>query len=55
VARADAGARATKNPGRYPGWRNFDEYSFLEDSRYTSQQENAALTLDGGAAIPRAA
>jgi len=30
-----------KKPGavsRPGGWRNFDEYAFLEDSRYTSQQ-----------------
>jgi hypothetical protein len=31
----------SKKPGavsRPGGWRNFGEYAFLEDSRYTSQQ-----------------
>src|SRR5262249_28333995 len=50
--RARALADATKNPGRCPGWRNFREYSFLEDSRYTSQQENAAPTLADGRGMP---
>jgi hypothetical protein len=40
-------ADATKSPGRYPGWRDFGECSFLKDSRYTSQQENAAPTVVG--------
>jgi len=34
--------RATKNPARHPARafrRNFGEYVFLEDSRYTSQAE----------------
>src|SRR5215472_11477175 len=38
-----ARVRATKNPLQNParaGWRKFGEYAFLEDSRYTSQQEN---------------
>jgi hypothetical protein len=31
----------SKKPGavsRPGGWRSFDEYAFLEDSRYTSQE-----------------
>jgi hypothetical protein len=28
---------AVSRPG---GWRSFDEYAFLEDSRYTSQEES---------------
>jgi hypothetical protein len=34
--------RATKSPARHPAraaGRSFDEYIFLEDSRYTSQAE----------------
>jgi len=38
------GLRArNKKPGaasRPGGWRSFGEYTFLEDSRYTSQDEN---------------
>jgi hypothetical protein len=38
------GSRArNKKPGavsRPGGWRTFDEYAFLEDSRYTSQEDN---------------
>src|SRR5262249_35833917 len=38
-----ARVRAAKSPRGHParaGWRSSDEYTFLEDSRYTSQQEN---------------
>jgi hypothetical protein len=38
--------RAIKSPQRYPAraaMRSFGEYSFLEDSRYASQQESAGL------------
>jgi hypothetical protein len=38
------GLRArNKKPGaasRPGGWRSFDEYAFLEDSRYASQEES---------------
>jgi hypothetical protein len=39
---ASARVRATKKPGavsRSGGWRTFGEYAFLEDSRYTSQED----------------
>jgi hypothetical protein len=39
--------RAIKSPQRYPAravMRNFGEYSFLEDSRYASQQKSAGLS-----------
>src|SRR5262249_47956877 len=42
-AAAAACVRATKKPGaasRPGGCRNFDEYAFLEDSRYASQEES---------------
>jgi hypothetical protein len=42
-ALADAQQKA-RAPLPRNGWRNFGGYSFLEDSRYTSQQENAAAT-----------
>jgi hypothetical protein len=38
--------RAIKSPQRYPArvvMRSFGEYSFLEDSRYASQQKSAGL------------
>jgi hypothetical protein len=38
--------RAIKSPQRHPAravMRNFGEYSFLEDSRYASQQKSAEL------------
>jgi hypothetical protein len=39
---ASGRVRATKKPGavsRPGGWRTFGEYAFLEDSRYTSQED----------------
>jgi hypothetical protein len=46
AARA-CGLRArNKKPGavsRPGGWRSFDEYAFLEDSRYASQAESACI------------
>jgi hypothetical protein len=43
------GLRArSKKPGavsRPGGWRSFDEYAFLEDSRYTSQEESGLIWL----------
>jgi hypothetical protein len=38
--------RTIKSPQRYPAravMRSFGEYSFLEDSRYASQQKSAGL------------
>jgi len=38
--------RAIKSPQRYVAravMRSFDEYSFVEDSRYASQQKSAGL------------
>jgi hypothetical protein len=37
---------AQKKPGavsRSGGWRSFDEYAFLEDSRYASQAESGSI------------
>jgi len=31
---------AVSRPG---GWRSFDEYAFLEDSRYASQEESGSI------------
>src|SRR2546429_9543421 len=47
---AAARVRATKKPGaisRPGGWRTFGEYAFLEDSRYTSQEDYEG-NLSGG-------
>jgi hypothetical protein len=43
AARGRTRVRATKNPARHAArgfWRSFDEYAFLEDSRYASQAKN---------------
>jgi hypothetical protein len=42
-ARVDAGRR--KPASKQCSIRNFGEYAFLEDSRYTSQQKNALATI----------
>jgi hypothetical protein len=38
----------SKKPGavsRPGGWRNFGEYAFLEDSRYTSQEGRERICI----------
>jgi hypothetical protein len=45
AARGRTRGSRNKKPGaacRPGSWRSFDEYLFLEDSRYTSQAENRA-------------
>jgi hypothetical protein len=45
---AAACVRATKKPGavsRPGGWRTFDEYAFLEDSRYASQEDSEGNSM----------
>src|SRR5262249_1069087 len=47
---AGGGARAHNKNGAPPrgGWHSFDEYAFLEDSRYASQPENAMPRVSAG-------